>query len=56
MTDEMLTPRVRAASILGIPPLPDGLDYLLAQIFGVGVHPSMMPHSPVPLQVALEPI
>src|SRR5688500_18288505 len=37
---------------LGHPPL-YGLDYLLPEIFGVGVHPAMMPHSPTPLQGTL---
>src|SRR3712207_9589206 len=48
----MPTPKVRAASILGIPPL-HSLDDLLAQVFGVGIHPYMMPYSPTSLQAAL---
>ena len=31
----------------------DGLDDLLAQVLGVGVHPPMMPDGPTPLQDAL---
>ncbi len=31
-----------------------GLDYLLAQIFGVGVHRCIVPHGPAALQDALE--
>jgi hypothetical protein len=30
------------------------LDDLLSEIFGVSIHPFMMPHSPAPLQGALE--
>ena len=38
---------------LGQPPLLYGLDDLLTQVFGVSVHPLMMPVSPTALQVAL---
>src|SRR3712207_9044009 len=36
------------------PPL-NGLDDLLAQVFRVSIHPSMMPYSPISLQAALGP-